>query len=135
MNALHRRDAKKLTDAEIVAELNVLEAKFRATREGDGHGGSPGEWLVERMSELETEQKRRRQQLCTFHFDHDPVTLAPRGRACEALGVEEIHWKDGRVSIACKEHGVDALTKDAKAEVRRVVPLPQAGKRRRAANG
>lgn len=63
---------------------------------------------------------------CTFRFDHDPATLTPRGRACTSQAVEEIHWKDGRTSVACKEHGVDALTDSARMLVARVVPLPLA---------
>ena len=62
-------------------------------------------------------------EVCTFRYDHDPATLAPRGRACKRSAVEEIHWKDGRTSVACREHGVEALTENAKAEVLRVVRL------------
>ncbi len=62
-------------------------------------------------------------EVCTFRYDHDPATLAPRGRACKSIAVEEIHWKDGRVSVACAAHGLDALTDDAKVEVRRVKAL------------
>jgi len=62
-------------------------------------------------------------EVCTFRYDHDPATLAPRGRACKRTAVEEIQWKDGRTSVACHEHGVDALTEDGKAEVLRVVRL------------
>jgi hypothetical protein len=68
-------------------------------------------------------------EVCTFRYDHDPATLAPRGRACKMTAIEEIFWKDGRTSVACKDHGVDALTDDAKAEVLRVAPL--APKKRR----
>jgi hypothetical protein len=59
-------------------------------------------------------------ETCTFRYDHDPVTLAPRGRACKSPAVEEILWKDGRTSVACAEHGLAALADDAKAEVVRV---------------
>jgi hypothetical protein len=54
--------AKRLTDAEIVSELTTLGEQWDAFRIGvddDYGGGSPGEWMVERMGELETEQKRR----------------------------------------------------------------------------
>ena len=60
---------------------------------------------------------------CTFCFEHDPETLAPKGDACKAPGVDEIHWKDGRISVACREHGLDALDEEARAEVFHVVPL------------
>jgi hypothetical protein len=53
-------------------------------------------------------------EICTFRFDHDPATLAPRGRACKSPAVKEIHWRDGRTSLACDAHGVEALTDDAK---------------------
>lgn len=55
------RPATALTDDEIARELDDLEARWKTSRRGDdeGHGGSPGEWIVERMDELETEQKRR----------------------------------------------------------------------------
>ncbi len=64
-----------------------------------------------------------KQEVCTFRYDHDPATLTPRGRACKLPGVEEILWKDGRTSVACKAHGTDALTDDARALVVRVVSL------------
>ncbi len=55
------RLARMMTDAEIASELESLGKKWDAFRDSDdeGHGGSPGEWMVERMGELETEQKRR----------------------------------------------------------------------------
>jgi hypothetical protein len=55
-------DAKVMTDAEIASELETLGKKWDEFRASDdeGHGGSPGEWMVERMGELETEQKRRK---------------------------------------------------------------------------
>lgn len=64
-----------------------------------------------------------RKETCTFRFDHDPATLTPRGRRCKRVAVEEICWKDGRTSVACAEHGVDALTDEARALVLRVVNL------------
>jgi len=60
-----KRDSPKsaalLSDGEIAAELADLGKKWDAFTASDdeGHGGSPGEWMVERMDELETEQKRR----------------------------------------------------------------------------
>jgi hypothetical protein len=55
------RPATALTDDQISSELSSLETKWKASRSSDeeGHGGSPGEWMVERMDELETEQRRR----------------------------------------------------------------------------
>ena len=55
------RKASVLTDEEIKRELSDLAAKWDESRDDDeGHAGSPGEWIVERMDELETEQKRRK---------------------------------------------------------------------------
>lgn len=52
--------AKQMTVKQISDELDVLSQKWRDYRDGlDGHQGSPGEWMVERMDELETELKRR----------------------------------------------------------------------------
>jgi hypothetical protein len=65
----------------------------------------------------------RASEICTFRYDHDPATLAPRGRKCRSVAVNEIHWKDGRTSVACAAHGIDELTEEARAEVLRVVPL------------
>lgn len=57
---MHKRDVVRLTDSQIEDELAALGKLFEDSRsDGEGHGGSPGEWMVERMGELETEQKRR----------------------------------------------------------------------------
>lgn len=56
-------------------------------------------------------------ETCTFRYDHDPATRAPKGRRCRAAAVEVIYWKDGRNSVACRNHGVDALTPEARAEI------------------
>lgn len=55
------KPAAELTDEGISRELEELATRWKASRSGDseGHGGSPGEWMVERMDELETEQRRR----------------------------------------------------------------------------
>ena len=50
--------AKYLKDAAIAAEMKRLHKRWDSIdREG---GGSPGEWMVERMGELEHEQSRRK---------------------------------------------------------------------------
>ena len=55
--------AKDMTLQDINAELFSLEAKlqelYAALEESGGHGGSPGEWIYERIDELETELDRR----------------------------------------------------------------------------
>jgi hypothetical protein len=57
----HFAPATGLTTKQIGDELDVLEQKFRDMREGlEGMSGSPGEWMVERMGELETELGRRK---------------------------------------------------------------------------
>lgn len=56
------RPAARLSDAEISKELQALGEQwdeFRKDLGDDGYGGSPGEWMVERIDELETEQRRR----------------------------------------------------------------------------
>ena len=45
----------------IHAELEKLAREWDEFRaECDGMAGSPGEWMIERMDELETELKRRK---------------------------------------------------------------------------
>ena len=55
------KPATALTDEEITRELGDLEAKWERFRDSDneGHGGSPGEWMYERMLELEGELNKR----------------------------------------------------------------------------
>lgn len=56
------KPASQMTDAAIAKELDTLEKEWDEFRSGDDDdygGGSPGEWMVERMGELEQEQKRR----------------------------------------------------------------------------
>jgi hypothetical protein len=55
--------ASQLTDKEIAAELKKLGDKWDRFRANcDGGGGSPGEWMVERIGALEHEQKKRAAQ-------------------------------------------------------------------------
>lgn len=55
------RPAQYLTTEQISDELDMLAAQWREVRDDDeGHAGSPGEWLVERMDELDAEMERRR---------------------------------------------------------------------------
>lgn len=52
--------ARDMTTKQISDELDVMSERFREYRDNcEGHQGSPGEWMVERMDELETELKRR----------------------------------------------------------------------------
>lgn len=54
--------ASTMTDTAVATELKKLGAEWDRVSEDDvGHGGSPGEGLVERMGELEQEQRRRRE--------------------------------------------------------------------------
>ena len=56
----HQVPAQYLHMAAIEKELHALDEKWRELRDGlDGMSGSPGEWMVERMAELEGEMKRR----------------------------------------------------------------------------
>jgi len=60
----HQKPASTLTEAALTDELAVLGREwdeFRAGLDEDGGmAGSPGEWMVERMDELETELRKRR---------------------------------------------------------------------------
>ena len=48
------------SDQQLLDELARLGVMWdRARADPDGHGGSPGEWLFERLGQLETEQARR----------------------------------------------------------------------------
>lgn len=48
-----------VTDEELLSEFIRVGAAFDSAREGEGCGGSPGEWAYERCVELEAEIKRR----------------------------------------------------------------------------
>jgi hypothetical protein len=53
--------ASSLPSSSLEAELDQLERKWDQlmSDDFDGHGGSPGEWMIERMEEIETELRRR----------------------------------------------------------------------------
>ena len=52
--------ASEMTDEQIASEMASLEVEWRKFQSKcDGAAGSPGEWMFERMDELETEKKRR----------------------------------------------------------------------------
>lgn len=55
--------ARDLTDAELANELARVDELWTELKadleESGGHGGAPGEWMVERMDEIATEQSRR----------------------------------------------------------------------------
>ena len=58
---MNETPAAQLTTKQLSDELDVMAEKFRDFRDGlEGMSGSPGEWMVERMYELETELKRRK---------------------------------------------------------------------------
>ncbi|HYX22396.1 MAG TPA: hypothetical protein VFA98_16250 [Thermoanaerobaculia bacterium] len=52
-----------MTTKEIRGEIELLSKEWDALRtkydHEDGHGGSPGEWIVERLGELEHELGKR----------------------------------------------------------------------------
>ncbi len=48
-----------LSDDRLLEQYRKTAKAFDAARDGDGHGGSPGEWAYERCAELETEIVRR----------------------------------------------------------------------------
>lgn len=51
-----------MSNAEIKTELANLGDKWDDFRKDCEGGGSPGEWMYERMDELATEQKRRKKK-------------------------------------------------------------------------
>lgn len=54
------KPARQLTTKQIRLELDELDDQWKQFRKDlEGMSGSPGEWMVERMDELETELKRR----------------------------------------------------------------------------
>ena len=59
-----RLRARHMTDADLAAELADREREWdemcAALEECGGCSGSPGEWLAERMDELQTEIGRRK---------------------------------------------------------------------------
>ena len=56
------KPAKLMSSTEIIAERVRLNKEWDDYRRDlDGHQGSPGEWMIERMGELNTEMKRRAQ--------------------------------------------------------------------------
>ena len=68
-----RLPARDLSAAEITREIgrvSELWDEMSADDEFEGHGGSPGEWMIERLDELETEQKRRPAPPPTAPSDH-----------------------------------------------------------------
>lgn len=58
------RPASTMSGSDLIEELNDVTRKWDDYFLGDfeGHGGSPGEWMFERMNELETELIRRIQE-------------------------------------------------------------------------
>jgi hypothetical protein len=57
---MKERPVRRMSDDELTAELDKLGKEFDEFRDGlEGMSGSPGEWMVERMDEIETEQRRR----------------------------------------------------------------------------
>lgn len=55
-----QQPARLMSDESITAEIEELAAKWDdLRRELEGMSGSPGEWMIERMDELETEKRRR----------------------------------------------------------------------------
>ena len=57
------KNSSMMTVAEIESELISLGRRWDDFRKGCEGGGSPGEWMIERMDELETEQELRRLRL------------------------------------------------------------------------
>lgn len=54
------QSAKYMSIKQITDELDALDTQWEEFRRDCEGSGSPGEWMVERMGELETELNRRR---------------------------------------------------------------------------
>lgn len=75
--------ARNLDDADLRAELAEIERKwddYFSDPDFEGHGGSPGEWMAERMDELRAEIGRRAHPTLT-----DEAKLL-RSKALDELG-------------------------------------------------
>lgn len=63
MGRLDSFTADALTDHELALEITRLEHQwdnlFAALEESGGCSGSPGEWLTERLTELDSERRKR----------------------------------------------------------------------------
>jgi hypothetical protein len=70
--------AASLSDEQIAHELEELGLAFKNRGEG---GGSPGEWIVERMGELEHEQEKRAKSV--------DVKIGEEIHACHGLDTSE----------------------------------------------
>lgn len=54
------RDPHTMTTEEIHADIEELGKQWDDLRDGEcDHAGSPGEWIIERLMELESEYARR----------------------------------------------------------------------------
>lgn len=54
------RRVSEMSDEAITHEIADLSRTWDEVRAGDGHSGSPGEWMLERLDELDAEAARRR---------------------------------------------------------------------------
>ncbi len=57
---------------------------------------------------------------CAYRESYDPDTLEPVGPACGKPAMQELYWRDGRVSPSCAAHGMKAIDEDARTLVLRV---------------
>ena len=64
-------------------------------------------------------------EVCCYHNDYDPIDDTPRGNKCGAPAVQAIVWKDGRVSPACKDHGLDAIDPEVHRLIADVRPVEE----------
>lgn len=68
------RNVKEMTNTELAAELEQVGLEFERFRASidEGMSGSPGEWMAERMNEIETEQGLRHMSV-----DRNPPNTGP----------------------------------------------------------
>lgn len=93
----HHRNTDTMTVTEMRSELDVLGDLF-ATAEG--HGGSPCEWMSERVSELDASIEYRAMGVLGFQC---PTCGAPRSAPCLASMFSPVESAEMRVHESRKQ--------------------------------
>lgn len=105
-------------------EVSYSEPKMVRIREKEAAiGGSELAFImrlvVDRPAELDPE-------ICQYRSDYDPKSLRPLGSACGKSATRMIHWRDGRMSPCCEDHGSNALPEETLKLVVKIEPIAKA---------
>jgi hypothetical protein len=104
--------ANVMTDAQIEAEITILQRKWDE-RGDEGMSGSPGEWIIERLGELETEQNRRAR---TITIDaYDGWTTEQLKKRCRELCRALHEWE--MIALNVYEGNFDSLPEDLRKKL------------------